>query len=114
MRYEAHRVWVVEATLKAGKRHVYAKRTFYIDEDSWQIAHEDAYDGRGELWRVHELAAVQYYDAPAPWSACETIYDLQARRYLVTGLANQERPVRFGAKIEASYFTADNLRRLSN
>ncbi len=86
MRYEPHRVWVVEATLKAGKRHIYAKRTFYIDEDSWQIAHEDAYDGRGELWRVHELAEVQYYDAPAPWFACETIYDLQARRYLVTGL----------------------------
>ncbi len=39
VRYEPHRVWVVEATLKAGKRHVYAKRTFYVDEDSWQIAH---------------------------------------------------------------------------
>jgi len=114
VRYEPHRVWVVEATLKAGKRHIYAKRTFYIDEDSWQIAHEDAYDGRGELWRVHELAEVQYYDAPAPWFACETIYDLQARRYLVTGLSNQERPIKFGAKIEASYFTADNLRRISN
>ncbi len=114
VRYEPHRVWVVEATLKSGKRHVYAKRVFYIDEDSWQIAHTDAYDGRGELWRVHEIAAVQYYDAPTPWFACETIYDLQARRYLVTSLSNQEKPIKFGAKFDVNYFSTDNLRRVSN
>lgn len=114
VRYEPHRVWVIEATLKAGKRHIYAKRTFYIDEDSWQMAHADAYDGRGELWRVHEFHSLQAYDAPAPFSACEVIYDLQARRFLVTGLTNQEKPIKFGNKVEASFFTPDNLRRLSN
>jgi len=114
VRYEPHRVWVVEATLKPGKRHVYAKRVFYIDEDSWQIAHADAYDGRGELWRAHEIDAVQFYDAPTQWFAAEVFYDLQARRYLVTGLGNQEKPMKFGAKVEASYFSPDNLRRLSN
>ena len=35
-RYELHRVWVVEATLKEGKRHIYHKRILYIDEDSWR------------------------------------------------------------------------------
>jgi hypothetical protein len=105
---------VVEATLKAGKRHVYAKRIFYVDEDSWQVAHTDAFDGRGELWRVHEIDAVQFYDVPTAWTACEAIYDLQSRRYLVTGLTNQEKPIRFNYKLESSYFTADNLRRLSN
>ena len=35
VRWELHRVWVVEATLREGKRHVYSKRTFYLDEDSW-------------------------------------------------------------------------------
>ncbi|MES2127090.1 MAG: DUF1329 domain-containing protein [Pseudomonadota bacterium] len=114
VRYEPHRVWVVEATLKAGKRHVYAKRVFYIDEDSWQIAHADSYDGRGELWRVHELDAVQAYDAPATWFAAEVFYDLQARRYLVTGLGNQEKPSTFGAKVGPSFFTPDSLRRASN
>ena len=34
VRWELHRVWVVEATLKEGKRHIYAKRVFYVDEDS--------------------------------------------------------------------------------
>ena len=114
VRYEPHRVWVVEATLKPGQRHVYAKRVFYVDEDSWQIAHADAYDGRGELWRVHELDAVQFYDAPAPWFASEVFYDLQARRYLVTGLSNQEKPIKFGAKFDVNYYSPDNLRRMSN
>ncbi|MBV8667185.1 MAG: DUF1329 domain-containing protein [Burkholderiaceae bacterium] len=114
VRYEPHRVWVVEATLKPGKRHVYAKRTFYVDEDSWQIAHTDAYDGRGELWRVHEVEAMQFYDVPTLWLSGETIYDLQARRYLVQGLTNQEKPSRFNYKVDSTYFTADNLRRLSN
>ncbi|GAB2879305.1 DUF1329 domain-containing protein [Pseudoduganella ginsengisoli] len=114
VRYEPHRVWVVEATLKDGKRHVYGKRVFYIDEDTWQVAHADAYDGRGELWRVHEIGAIQYYDAPTPYFAYEAQYDLQARRYLLTGLSNQEKPIKFGLKLEPSYFTPDNLRRLSN
>ncbi|MES2262224.1 MAG: DUF1329 domain-containing protein [Pseudomonadota bacterium] len=113
VRYEPHRVWVVEATLKPGKRHIYAKRVFYVDEDSWQIAHADAYDGRGELWRVHELNAVQFYDAPTPWFASEIFYDLQARRYLVTALGNQEQPLKF-IKRDTSFYTPDSLRRSSN
>ncbi|MES2148974.1 MAG: DUF1329 domain-containing protein [Pseudomonadota bacterium] len=114
VRYEPHRVWVVEATLKKDKRHIYAKRVFYIDEDSWQIAHADAYDGRGELWRVHELDAIQAYDAPTLWFTAEVFYDLQARRYLVTGLGNEEKPSKFGAKLGVSNFTPDTLRRSSN
>ena len=30
IRYEKHRVWVVEGTLKDGERHIYSKRTMYI------------------------------------------------------------------------------------
>jgi hypothetical protein len=47
-RYELHRVWVIEATLKEKWRHVYSKRTFYIDEDTWQVVAADQYDTRGE------------------------------------------------------------------
>ena len=49
LRYELHRVWVVEATLKRGQRHVYCKRVFYIDEDSWALAHGDIFDGRKRI-----------------------------------------------------------------
>ena len=45
-------MWVVEATLKPGKRHVYSKRTFYLDEDSWAALAADQYDARGQLYRV--------------------------------------------------------------
>ncbi|WP_411027978.1 DUF1329 domain-containing protein, partial [Salmonella sp. s54234] len=34
MRYELRRVWVVEADLKEGFRHVYGKRVLFIDEDT--------------------------------------------------------------------------------
>ncbi|MFX8145365.1 DUF1329 domain-containing protein, partial [Acinetobacter baumannii] len=40
-RYELHRVWVVEATVKAGVRHLAPKRTFYVDEDSWNLVAAD-------------------------------------------------------------------------
>src|SRR3546814_15768168 len=53
-RYELHRVWVVEATLKAGLRHAFSKRVFYVEEDSWSIAAVDCYDGRGQLLRFPE------------------------------------------------------------
>ena len=51
MRWELHRVWVVEATLKPGKRHIYKKRVFYFDEDSWVALTSDEYDARDQLFR---------------------------------------------------------------
>jgi len=57
-RYEKHRVYVVEATLKDEFRHIYQKRVFYIDEDSWQIHVADMYDNRNELYRVAIAPAV--------------------------------------------------------
>lgn len=114
VRYEPHRVWVVEATLKSGQRHIYAKRTFYVDEDTWQVAHVDQFDGRGELWRVHELHEMQFYDQSVAWINSEVIYDLQARRYLMIGLSNEERPIQWNPKLTAADFSADNLRRTSD
>ncbi|WP_410722741.1 DUF1329 domain-containing protein, partial [Burkholderia sp. SIMBA_052] len=49
LRYELHRVWVLEASLKPGNRHVYAKRRFYIDEDTWGAVMADSYDARNLL-----------------------------------------------------------------
>ncbi len=63
-RYELHRVWVVDATLREGARHIYKRRTFYVDEDSWQIVAMDQYDNRDQLWRVSEGHVINYYDLP--------------------------------------------------
>ncbi|MBP6902231.1 MAG: DUF1329 domain-containing protein [Burkholderiaceae bacterium] len=114
LRYELHRVWVVEATLKSGKSHVYGKRVYYVDEDSWQIVHADLYDGRGELWRVMEVHGAQYYEAPAYFVAGIAQYDLQARRYVTSNLTNEEKPIRFNVPMRAADFSADALRRMGN
>jgi hypothetical protein len=114
VRYELHRVWVVEATLRAGKSHVYGKRVYFLDEDSWQIVHADLYDGRGELWRVLEVHGVQFYDAPAYFIAGTAQYDLQARRYVSSGLTNEEKPIRFNVPMRTADFTPDALRRAGN
>lgn len=89
-RYELHRVWVVDSTLKEGARHIYARRTYYVDEDSWQIGLIDIYDGRGELWRVKEGHPVVHYQVDVPWLAAESLHDLISGRYLVIGLDNEE------------------------
>lgn len=114
VRYELHRVWVVEATLKEGKRHIYGKRVFYIDEDSWQIAHVDLFDGRKELWRVREMHAMQFYDAQTIGVACGVQYDLQARRYMVSNLINAAKPMKYNVSFDAGAFSTDAMRRFAN
>jgi hypothetical protein len=89
-RYELHRVWVVDSKLKAGKSHLYSRRTLYVDEDSWQILAVDCYDSRGQLYRVQEGHVINFYEVPALWTVLETVYDLSNGRYLALGLDNEE------------------------
>lgn len=112
-RNELHRVWVVEGTLKAGARHIYSKRTLYLDEDSWQAAVVDQYDGRGELWRVSVAYLKNYYDLPTTWSALDVFHDLQARRYHVQNLDNEEpSTIDFAQALpDDGYFKPSALRR---
>lgn len=110
-RYELHRVWVVDATLKEGSRHLYKRRTFYIDEDSWQILVVDQYDNRDQLWRVSEGFAINHYNVPNLWTTLEVHTDLQAGRYLAIGLTNESKPYNFNAKFSTSEFTPAALRR---
>ncbi|WP_373187516.1 DUF1329 domain-containing protein [Halopseudomonas sp.] len=100
-RYELHRVWEVEATVKPDQRHIYAKRHMFIDEDSWQAAHIDHYDGRGTMWRIAEAHALHRFKDQVPGFAAETLYDVLAGRYLVMGLNNEE-PHDYNYQHEAS------------
>jgi len=110
-RYELHRVWVIEAKLKEGSRHIYGKRTFYIDEDSWQVLMIDKYDNRGQIWRVSEGHVINYYDQQILWTTLEVQYDLQSARYLVLGLNNQEKMYDFSVKRKKANYTPSSLRR---
>jgi hypothetical protein len=110
-RYELHRVWEVEATLKSGERHIYAKRHMYFDEDSWQLALVDHYDGRGQLWRVAEGHAQNYYHQKVPAYTLEALYDVVAGRYLALGMKNEEKSAFvFGFKASAADYTPGALR----
>jgi len=110
-RYELHRVWHVTATLKAGERHIYAKRDFYIDEDTWQAAAIDHYDGRGTLWRVAEAHSQHYYNKQVPWYTLESLNDLLSGRYLALGMKNEEKQsYNFDYKAASSDFTPAALR----
>ncbi|QTH64134.1 DUF1329 domain-containing protein [Psychrosphaera ytuae] len=111
VRWEKHRVWVVEATLKDGISHVYKKRTFYIDEDSWQIHIADLYDNRDELYRVGVAYGINYYEVPTHWSTLDAYYDLNSRRYIAIGLDNEQEMYDFQTEQNASDFTPAALRR---
>ena len=89
-RYELHRVWVVDSTLKPGVSHIYSRRTLYVDEDSWQILAVDCYDSRGQLYRVQEGHAMNYYNLPSLWTSLELVMDLSNGRYLALGLQSEE------------------------
>jgi hypothetical protein len=110
MRYELHRVWVVEANLKDGMRHINPKRTFYLDEDSYQIVLIDHYDARMQLWRASECHAINYYDVPTYWSTIEVHYDLQSGRYVGQGFDNTMPVNTFNVEMSPAQFTPQALR----
>ena len=89
LRYEPHRVWVVEATLRLGYQHKYAKRRYYFDEDSWSIVYAEEYDADGTLMQLSEAHMINYYDVPLMYPTLEVTYDLQSGFYYAEGLDNE-------------------------
>lgn len=111
LRYELHRVWVVDATLKEGSRHLYKRRTLYIDEDSWQILTVDIYDNRDQLWRVSEGHPINYYEVPTFWTTLEVHTDLQSGRYIAIGLDNESSMYDFDIERTLKDYSPGELRR---
>lgn len=113
LRYELHRVWVVESTLKEGKRHVYGRRTFYLDEDTWVAVASDIYDIRGNFYRGHIAPMKNKYNLPACSQISEFAFDFTRSDYAVNANVNGlERNVRNDIFVEDSVFTPQNLRRI--
>ena len=76
VRWEKHRVWIVEANLKEGSRHLYSKRRFYVDEDMWAGLAADNYDGRGNMWRVQYAYGANLYDIKSNYHFAYGAYDV--------------------------------------
>ncbi|MHB1369209.1 MAG: DUF1329 domain-containing protein [Pseudomonadaceae bacterium] len=114
LRYELHRVWVVEATLRTGFTHPYAKRRFYLDEDSWQILAVDLFDDGGQLIGLQESHPISYYEVPMFNSTLETLYHLKDGNYFVDGLDNGEPMYDFSVRLSPHDFSPQALRRGAN
>jgi hypothetical protein len=108
-RYELHRVWVVQGTLAPGAKHLYSRRVFYVDEDSWQIVVAESYDADGRLWRVNEAHSINYYEVPVLWNTLEVFHDLKQQRYLVNGLDNDRNAPRFSEGSDPREFSPNAL-----
>ena len=111
LRYELHRVWVVEARLKEGERHINPRRTYYLDEDSYQILATDHYDSQGELWRYSEAHPIVFYEVPTLWTTVEIHHDLQSGRFVSYRLDPRKPIPPFNDEMNPQQFTPQALRR---
>lgn len=107
IRWEKRRVWIVDSNLKEGSRHLYSRRTFYLDEDSWGAVASDIYDGRGQLWRLQYLYSANLYDRKATFGSAYGSYDLLQNIYNIT------KPIPGGFKNGVdkpdNYFTSEGM-----
>jgi hypothetical protein len=85
VRWELHRVWVVEATLHAGERNVLPRRVFYVDEDTWHAVLGDAYDAQNNLYHHQIMFMETRPDVPMTAYGNSLVYNLQADEYVSGG-----------------------------
>ncbi len=118
-RYELHRVWVVEATVKQGVRHLAPKRTFYLDEDSWSVVVAEDYDAQGKLWKLRESFVIPVFETGSCDNPAFVQHNLIEGRYVFDqsplGAGKDMRWVVESKepKFAAGYYTAENLRSVS-
>lgn len=113
-RFEKHRVWVIEAETRDGIKHLYRKRVFYLDEDSWIVIAQDIYDDRRQFWRYSESHSVNFPAVPVMVNGVQVHYDLQSRRYVVINLTNEEKElVEYDWEADPDYFTPSSLKRFA-
>lgn len=104
VRWEKHRVWVVDSIRKPSAHHIFARRTFYIDEDCWCITQSEAYDTAGHMLRVAHINSFPSYDTGGVNVTSWTDYDLVKGGYYVfnAGFAEEGKNIR-------DYDTAEGL-----
>ncbi|MCO8312939.1 DUF1329 domain-containing protein [Pseudomonas mandelii] len=117
-RYELHRVWVVEATVRPGMRHQAPKRLFYIDEDSWNALMAVDYDKQGQIWKVREGYTIPVYETGSCDMEAQAQYNLVDGRYLydMTSIGVGKDDHRWltesagNPRLKRDFYTSDNLR----
>jgi hypothetical protein len=113
-RYELHRVWVVEATLKAGTNHTFKKRVMYVDEDGWNVVAVDDYDKRDQLYQFQEGHYIWAPNIQAGTTIPEIIYHFDSGRYFVTAMSNEDKPNNLAVQFPSGYFTSDTVQKMTS
>lgn len=83
MRFEKHRVWVVEATLVPGERNVIARRRLYIDEDNWHIALVDEWDANGNFIKAQQCCNINVPNLPGTIFLTTITNNVQSDQYTI-------------------------------
>lgn len=109
-RYELHRVWVVEATRREGSSHLYKKRRYFIDEDSWRVMVAEHYDDNGAVDRFTEAHHINFYEAKVFYTTLDTYYKLDTNRYYLRHVDNEYTPFDFSYSQNSSYYTPGRLK----
>lgn len=86
VRWELHRVWVLEATPAAGQRHMAPRSRYYLDEDSWLIVLTDRWDAKGQLWRTQQGLPFVAPDLPAVLLGTDAGFDLLSGSYFASSV----------------------------
>jgi hypothetical protein len=82
MRFELHRVWVVEGELKPGKRHVYQRRNIVWDEDMPGVGVAANYDSAGKIFRVGISIPTPMYETQGQYTDQWVTLDLTSGAYV--------------------------------
>ena len=110
VRWELHRVWVVEANLRKGQRHTSPRNRYYLDEDTWIAVMGDRWDAKGQLWRTLFQFPIVAPDIPAVVNLTHGFYDLIAgRAYMNLFLNERSEQLKVMPRYADSVFTPDAL-----
>lgn len=110
VRWELHRVWVVDASLKQGLRHVAPKGRYYLDEDTWTAVLGDRWDAKGQLWKTMWQLPVMMPDLPATTPITFGFYDLLSNTWFVNGvMSEKESQYKILPRLPESTFSPESL-----
>lgn len=111
MRWELHRMWVIEAALKAGQRHAAVRSRYYCDEDSGHCLLGERWDSKGQLWKMTWGATVPVGELPGLMMPQFGMIDLLAGTAFVAGLnsAGGPAPIEVKKRWPETYFSSDAL-----
>jgi hypothetical protein len=111
VRWELHRVWVIEAALKSGQRHQAPKSRYYVDEDTWVAVLGDRWDANGQLWKTIWSHPVVMPDLPATTPQQQWGFnDLLSGAWYASGVVNErEQHYKIVPRRADSFFTPDAM-----